>query len=74
MVYCFVDALGLYLAEDVYAKDPLPPFPASIKDGYAVVGKYFNTFAYLKDTPKHLNFHLQRDIFIYTPSNLSSKK
>ncbi|PVD26116.1 hypothetical protein C0Q70_13784 [Pomacea canaliculata] len=31
------DALGLYLAEDVYAKDPLPPFPASIKDGYAVV-------------------------------------
>lgn len=47
MVYCFVDALGFYLAEDVYAKDPLPPFPASIKDGYAVVGKYFNTFAYL---------------------------
>jgi len=24
------------LAEDVYAKDPLPPFRASVKDGYAV--------------------------------------
>ena len=21
----------------MYAKDPLPPFPASIKDGYAVI-------------------------------------
>ena len=30
----FEDALGRVLAEDVYAKDPLPPFPASIKDGY----------------------------------------
>lgn len=25
------------LAEDVHASDPLPPFPASIKDGYAVL-------------------------------------
>ncbi|XP_013398832.1 gephyrin isoform X2 [Lingula anatina] len=33
----YKDALGRILAEDVYAKDPLPPFPASIKDGYAVV-------------------------------------
>ena len=31
------DALGLILAEDVHAKEPLPPFPASVKDGYAVV-------------------------------------
>lgn len=31
------DGLGYYLAEDVYAADPLPPFPASIKDGYAVI-------------------------------------
>ncbi|KAL8582628.1 hypothetical protein ACOMHN_048813 [Nucella lapillus] len=31
------DALGYYLAEDVHAADPLPPFPASIKDGYAVI-------------------------------------
>ncbi|GJN01448.1 hypothetical protein PR202_ga18715 [Eleusine coracana subsp. coracana] len=31
------DALGLVLAEDVCAPDPLPPFRASIKDGYAVV-------------------------------------
>lgn len=30
-------ALGLVLAEDVCAPDPLPPFRASIKDGYAVV-------------------------------------
>lgn len=29
-------ALNRVLAEDVYAKDPLPPFNASIKDGYAV--------------------------------------
>ena len=34
----FSDALGRILAEDVAARDPLPPFPASVKDGYA--GKY----------------------------------
>jgi len=33
----FTDAIGRILAEDVVAKDPLPPFPASIKDGYAVI-------------------------------------
>jgi molybdopterin biosynthesis enzyme len=27
------EALGRVLAQDVAAKDPLPPFPASIKDG-----------------------------------------
>ncbi|CAL4146150.1 unnamed protein product, partial [Meganyctiphanes norvegica] len=31
------EALGSVLAQDVYAKDALPPFPASIKDGYAVL-------------------------------------
>lgn len=31
------NALGRVLAEDVHATGPLPPFPASIKDGYAVV-------------------------------------
>ncbi|CAL9000586.1 unnamed protein product [Prunus brigantina] len=31
------DALGKVLAEDIRARDPLPPYPASIKDGYAVV-------------------------------------
>ncbi|KAJ4807738.1 hypothetical protein LUZ62_020304 [Rhynchospora pubera] len=31
------DALGHVLAEDVVALEPLPPFPASIKDGYAVI-------------------------------------
>lgn len=30
-------ALGLVLAVDVTAPEPLPPFPASTKDGYAVV-------------------------------------
>ncbi|XP_076128190.1 gephyrin b isoform X2 [Alosa pseudoharengus] len=30
------DGLGRVLAQDVYAKDNLPPFPASVKDGYAV--------------------------------------
>jgi gephyrin len=33
----FTEALGRVLAEDVFARDPLPPFPASIKDGYAVL-------------------------------------
>lgn len=32
--------MGRVLAQDVYAKDNLPPFPASVKDGYAVRGKY----------------------------------
>jgi gephyrin len=32
-------ALGRVLAQDVHAADPLPPFPASIKDGYAVVAE-----------------------------------
>ncbi|BDA47114.1 Gephyrin [Coccomyxa sp. Obi] len=31
------DANGHVLGEDVIAREPLPPFPASIKDGYAVV-------------------------------------
>ena len=29
----FNKALGRVLAEDVFARDALPPFPASIKDG-----------------------------------------
>lgn len=35
----FLDGMGRVLAQDVYAKDNLPPFPASVKDGYAVRGK-----------------------------------
>ena len=35
-------AIGYIIAEDVHASLPLPPFPASIKDGYAVVGKWWN--------------------------------
>ena len=30
------DALGLLLASDVIAPEPLPPFRASVVDGYAV--------------------------------------
>uniref|UniRef100_A0A667XUP5 Gephyrin n=1 Tax=Myripristis murdjan TaxID=586833 RepID=A0A667XUP5_9TELE len=30
------DGMGRVLAQDIYAKDNLPPFPASVKDGYAV--------------------------------------
>ncbi|XP_067132977.1 gephyrin [Centruroides vittatus] len=33
----FKDCLGFILAEDIFAIDNLPPFPASIKDGYAVI-------------------------------------
>ena len=32
----FTDALGLILAEDVIAPEDLPPFPASVVDGYAL--------------------------------------
>lgn len=31
------EALGLILATDLQAPDPLPPYPASVKDGFAVV-------------------------------------
>lgn len=30
-------ALGYVLAADIRASEPLPPFPASVKDGYAVI-------------------------------------
>ena len=33
----FTEALGLVLAEDVYAPENMPPFAASAKDGFAVV-------------------------------------
>uniref|UniRef100_A0A2N9J1U7 Molybdopterin biosynthesis protein CNX1 n=1 Tax=Fagus sylvatica TaxID=28930 RepID=A0A2N9J1U7_FAGSY len=32
-----LDSLGKVLAEDIRAPDPLPPYPASVKDGYAVI-------------------------------------
>lgn len=32
----YLDALGHICAENVYAQEPLPPFPASVKDGFAV--------------------------------------
>lgn len=40
------DGLGRVLAQDIYAKDNLPPFPASVKDGYAVRGETTNTIYY----------------------------
>jgi len=36
-VFC-LDSLHRVVAEDVFAAEPFPPFPASVKDGYAVVG------------------------------------
>jgi molybdopterin molybdotransferase len=33
----FTDALGLILAEDVHAPEPMPPFRASSVDGYAIL-------------------------------------
>lgn len=33
----FEQALGLVLAEDIFADEPMPPFPASAVDGYAVI-------------------------------------
>lgn len=38
-VWYILDALQCVLAEDIIAGQPLPPFPASIKDGYAVISK-----------------------------------
>jgi len=35
----YKNALGRVMYKDIVAKDPLPPFPASIKDGYAVLVK-----------------------------------
>ncbi|KAL0673096.1 hypothetical protein Bca4012_001077 [Brassica carinata] len=37
VVVSLQEALGKVLAEDIRAPDPLPPYPASVKDGYAVV-------------------------------------
>ena len=34
----FLDVLGFILARDIFATEPYPPFAASVKDGYAVVG------------------------------------
>jgi len=47
LIFCFTcwqlcsisDAFGHVLAENVRARGPLPHFPASIMDGYAVIGK-----------------------------------
>lgn len=33
---------GFILAQDIFAKDPLPPFRASIMDGYAVIAEVRN--------------------------------
>lgn len=41
--------MGRVLAQDVYAKDNLPPFPASVKDGYAVRGKHNQLWQVIKN-------------------------
>lgn len=33
------DSLGFILSEDIKANDPIPPFRASIMDGYAVISE-----------------------------------
>lgn len=33
----YMESVGRVLAADVFSTDPLPPFPASMKDGYAVI-------------------------------------
>lgn len=44
------------IAEDVHAQQPHPPFPASIKDGYAVIGKFtcFQISLQMEQTPMHV--------------------
>ncbi len=38
IVWCFIsDALGYVVSSDIHARENFPPFPASIKDGYAVI-------------------------------------
>ena len=41
LIGCCVGSLGCILAEEVCGAVPVPPFPASVKDGYAVLGKCF---------------------------------
>lgn len=41
--FCDLGIVGYVIAEDVYASIALPPFPASVKDGYAVVGEWVTT-------------------------------
>ena len=36
----YTEALDAVIVEDVRACQPHPPFPASVKDGYAVIGMY----------------------------------
>lgn len=38
------ESLGRIVGEDIKAKDPLPPFRASIKDGYAVKAEASTSF------------------------------
>jgi len=38
------EAVGMVIAEDVIAPEPLPPFPASVMDGYAVRTEVCNIY------------------------------
>ena len=42
----FAEAANLVLAEDIFAGEPMPPFPASTVDGYAVIAA--------DDGPRHI--------------------
>ena len=44
-LYCFLDTLHHVVSDDILASKPHPPFPASIMDGYAVIGIVSSVFA-----------------------------
>lgn len=51
------DALGCIIAEDIHAQQPLPPFPASVKDGYAVISMLFSVLLWRRtNLLKHFGF------------------
>lgn len=53
-----LDVLGSILAQDINAKEPYPPFAASVKDGYAVLGTELyrpNRVTFIKSIWKILN-------------------
>lgn len=58
------DGMGRVLAQDVYAKDNLPPFPASVKDGYAVRGEGIST-TYTAVSACFKGYILESHFFVY---------
>ena len=62
------DGMGRVLAQDVYAKDNLPPFPASVKDGYAVRGEHSvsHLLALAHSLLLFLCLSIDRGIYLYS--------